>query len=445
MKTIPLSDVVVGDRQRKEFKQPAIDQLKRSIMSKGLLHPPVLTTEYHLLAGERRLRAMTQLYEEGLTFTCDGLNVPQGEIPYLFISDLSPADMQEAELEENILREPLSMMEEVEAKAKIHQLRCEQNPKQAVVDTAREISAITGTSESSERHAIAESLIIVQHKDNPRVQRAKTRKEAIKAVLDEQEVRWQAQITKKTLVGEQEHRIIHGDCTLELPRIPSNSVSLILSDPPYGIKADKQGKESNHYYDDSPESSIPICETIIREGFRICKQRAILFMFCDIDHFTYLRGYASQQAWTPFRTPLTWYKGNSGHAPWGRAGFRRTTEIILFAVKGQDELNEFGGDDLLNFSRVSRGERVHAAEKPHELLCHLINLGSLPGELVLDPCAGSGPVISAARKLARRSITIERDETSYSECLARLQAPIPPADAQVDGSKTASEILAELE
>lgn len=445
MKTILLSDILIGDRQRKEFKQPAIDQLKRSIMSKGLLHPPVLTNDFHLLAGERRIRAMTQLYEEGLTFICDGKDVPPNHIPYLLISDLSPADMQEAELEENILREPLSMMEEVEAKAKIHQLRCEQNPKQAVVDTAREISSITGASESAERHAIAESLIIVQHKDNPRVQRAKTRKEAIKAVLDEQEVRWQAQITKKTLTSEQEHRIIHGDCLTELPKLPPNIVSLTVSDPPYGIKADKQGKESNHYYDDSPETALPICEAIIRESFRISKQRAILFMFCDIDHFTHLRQYASQQAWTPFRTPLTWYKGNSGHAPWGRAGFRRTTEIILFAVKGQDELNEFGGDDLLNFSRVSRGERVHAAEKPLDLLSHLISLGSLPGELVLDPCAGSGPIISAARKLARRSITIERDETSYSECLARLQAPIPPQDSSIDEKEATAALLSELD
>ncbi len=92
----------IGERQRKEFKQPEIDQLKRSILSKGLLHPPVVTNENELIAGERRVRAITQLYEEGLHFECDGQPVPFGFIPILHISDLTSADLQEAELEENI-------------------------------------------------------------------------------------------------------------------------------------------------------------------------------------------------------------------------------------------------------------------------------------------------------------------------------------------------------
>ncbi len=418
----------IGERQRKEFKQPEIDQLKRSILSKGLLHPPVVTNENELIAGERRVRAITQLYEEGLHFECDGQPVPFGFIPILHISDLTSADLQEAELEENILRVPLSMLEEVEAKAKIHQLRCEQNPKQTVMDTAREIIKAKGQEQTlqaakNEQKILAESLIIMQHRDDPRVQRAKTRPEAFREILAKREVQFQAQLSKHEKNINHSHQLIHGDCLTELPKLGSSQAAAIICDPPYGIKADKQGKESKHYYDDSPETALKIYETIIREGFRICRSRAVMFLFCDQEHFLTLREYARQQAWTVWPKMLIWDKrGGQGHAPWGKAGFRRTYETILFAVKGQDNLTRFGGDDILSARGISRDERVHAAEKPVGFLSHLVDLACLPGELILDPCCGSGPIISAAKKRSCRTICIERDETSYAEALSRLSA-----------------------
>lgn len=446
VKCINFEQITIEDRQRKTFKQPELDLLKRSIALKGLFHPIVLTADHRLVAGERRLRAMQQLNEEGLIFNCNGEEVPPFTAPFVYVSDLSVADLMEAELEENVLRVPLAMLEEVAAKAKIHQLRCEQNPKQTVADTAREIATIRNSNPESERKFLAESLIIVQHQDDPRVLRAKSRAEAFKAVLDKREKIWQGQLSKVERGTDHSHRIIHGDCLVELPNLPDKTVSTIIADPPYGIKADKQGKESNHYYDDSPEYALKICEAIIREGFRVCKTRAILFMFCDIDHFIHLRTYCTQQCWVPWRTPLTWFKGNSGHAPWGRAGFRRTTEVCLFAVKGQAELVHFGENDLLNFPRVSKNERVHAAEKPIPLLSSLIRLSTLPGEIVLDPCAGSGPIISAARRNSCRTICIERDETSYAECLARLSSPIPEESTSADEAETdAEDLLSELD
>lgn len=438
MHLISPESITVLERQRKTFEQPEIDQLKRSIMSKGLMHPIVLTSAHQLVAGERRLRAMLQLYEEGLTFNCNGDAVGADLIPFTFVNDLTPADLEEAELEENILRVPLSMLEEVQAKAKIHQLRCEQNPKQRIMDTAREIAAITGSAAKNENVALVQSLTIAQHLDDPRVQRAASRSEAYRAILDKRETLFRAQLAKAGATLNLEHKIIHGDCLVELPKLPSNSVATIFCDPPYGIKADKQGKESNHYYDDSPDNALKICEAIIREGFRITKSRAVLFMFCDIDHFLTLRTYAAQQAWTPFRTPLIWSKGRQGHAPWGRAGARRTYEVCLFAVKGQAELVKMLESDVLPFDNVSRTQRVHAAEKPYELYAYLLAHSTLPGETVLDPCAGSGPIIPAASKCSLRSICIERDETSYAECLARLSGgiPNPSEDAAPDAEKS---------
>jgi DNA modification methylase/ParB-like chromosome segregation protein Spo0J len=430
------STILVGERQRKEIGQKALDELKRSIVSKGLLHPPVLTSELELVAGERRLRAMQQLHEEGIPFWCDQQQVPANNIPYLLIEDLTSADLAEAELEENILRAPLTMLEEVQAKALIHELRKQQNPSQTIEATAAEISLVTGISQSGASRDLRKSLLIANNLSNPKVQRAKSKDEAYRALLDEAETVFQANLQKSVVKADLNHQLIHGDCLKELPKLANNLVSTIISDPPYGIKADKQGKESNHYYDDDPATALPICEAIIREGFRISRSRAILFMFCDVDHFIHLRTYAAQHAWTPWPKPLIWHKGDNGHAPWGRAGFRRTYEMLLFAVKGQAELRTFGGKDVFDFPSVSRGDRLHAAEKPHDLLSHLISISTLPGELVLDPCAGSGSIIPAAVERNVRTICIERDHASYALAVGRLAGRNPSRDLSAPGEQS---------
>lgn len=438
MNSIATAAIVIGERQRQKIGQTDLDKLKRSIVSKGLLHPIVINSKSELVAGERRLTAIKQLHEEGLDFCCDGLPVQAGFIPYTNILDLSPDDFLEAEVEENIFRVALSWQEEVSAIAMIHELRKRENPKQTATATAIELAGLRGTASKTEMMNVSRAMILKEHAANPRVARAKTASEAFKAVLDEQEKRFQANLVVQEQTSERTHTIIHGDCREEMLKLQTGSIATILADPPYGISADKQGKESNHYYDDSPEHALEICEFIIREGFRVCKPRAVLFMFCDIEHFLHLREYAKQQAWSTYRTPIIWSKADAanGSAPWGKAGFTRSYEVMLFAVKGQAELRIPGGKDVLYFDRVSRGARVHAAEKPFALLYKLVSISTMAGETILDPCAGSGSIIPAATKHLCRVIAIERDDSSYAECLSRLAGG---GDGEGDGESLGDE------
>lgn len=422
LRVIPTSSILLNERQRKEIKPDHIHRLKLSILTKGLLHPIVLcaiSDSPTLVAGECRLRAITELHEDGLQPTHQGLPIPRDTIPYVTVSELSEADIAEAELEENLLRAPLTWQEEVRAKALIHRLRVSENPTQTRRETANEIASIKGTHPETERNVLHRVLLVNDHLDKPAVATAANLSAAHRIVVDEAERSFKAGLVRQKIITSS-HQILLGDCREILPHLTSGEIDAIICDPPYGMNAHKMKKDELHLYDDRPEYALEIAEFILREGFRLLRPRGTLFLFCDIDHYVHLREVAKQHCYSTWRTPLIWRKGDDGHAPWGRSGFIRTYEMILFAVKGQKELNLPGGPDVLDFSRTGRARRVHAAEKPVMLLEKLLSLSTLQGDRVLDPCCGSGPILDAATNLRLQAIAIEKDPDYHREALARI-------------------------
>jgi DNA modification methylase len=211
----------------------------------------------------------------------------------------------------------------------------------------------------------------------------------------------------------------------------ANTFDLIIADPPYGIAASGAGFRArsvhHHNYIDTPDSAKLIAQTILSEGFRVTKSRANIFIFCDIDLFPWLKTAASNMGWEPFRRPLIWMKSESeGLAPWGGQGPRITTEFIFYATKGQRGLNA-SPVDVFDDRRVSRTERIHAAEKPVSLFERLINCSCLPGDSVLDPCCGSGASLVACKHLQRRALGIEIDEDYYNAALTNVFGSKPSA------------------
>jgi DNA methylase len=72
-------------------------------------------------------------------------------------------------------------------------------------------------------------------------------------------------------------------------------------------------------------------------------------------------------------------------------------------------------------SNTPDGSSGHPAPMPVEVARRCIRLSTWPGEVVLDPFAGSGSTLLAARQLGRRAVGIERSER-YCELVARRLA-----------------------
>ena len=77
--------------------------------------------------------------------------------------------------------------------------------------------------------------------------------------------------------------------------------------------------------------------------------------------------------------------------------------------------------DVWSFATVPPYAGKHPCEKPLSMLTHMIEATSRPGDLILDPFAGSGSTLRAAKDMGRRSIGIESDER-YCDWIANRLA-----------------------
>lgn len=76
--------------------------------------------------------------------------------------------------------------------------------------------------------------------------------------------------------------------------------------------------------------------------------------------------------------------------------------------------------DVWAFPGVKPYPGKHPCEKPQTMLTHMIETSSRPGWTILDPFAGSGSTLLAARNSGRKAIGIEKDEAWCEKIAQRL-------------------------
>lgn len=423
----PLADIIVPEeRQRRIFDDASLQELADSIADKGLMHPIVVRNDScTLVAGERRLRALRILSERGTPYRCNGEAVFSGGVVCVRLSDLSEFQVREAEFEENVLRRDLAWQELNYAIAGLHRLREEQaaseNRTQTVQDTANEI---LGRDATGVQHTkITKALQIADNLHDPEIANAKTEKEALKILERRANEEHRANLAREFGERSSKHEIRQGSAFEFLPGVPDSSINIILTDPPYGIGADDFGDQADarHDYEDTVDYAFKCYSLVFTEANRICKDSAQILLFCDIRVFPTLYDLALQvleEAWSTWETPLIWDKGN-GMLPVPDRGPRRNYEAILYAYSGNRKWNTTGSSDIISIPGLSRPE--FGAQKPTELYSDLLFRVSQPGDIVLDPFAGTCPIIPAAAEYQCQGIALEINEAKINFALTEYK------------------------
>lgn len=425
--------VIVKDRQRQTFAHQPLEDLERSIDANGLIHPPAVhirNGQVHLAAGERRLRACSNLIALGKPIRVGAEFAPAGTVPVLDLGSLSDTVAFEIELDENIRRENLTWQERAAAEAKLLELRGAQNaaaglPKPTLTAIASEIiqrqTNSKAPAEGTQITAVANRIRLAEHLHDPEVAKAKTEAEALKVVRKKVEaarVQTLAAAFDATTAGDNPHTLLIGDFRHQISNVATESVDVLLTDPPYGIDADSFGEQSGtgHSYEDSVEYFEELITVLSEESFRVCKPEAHAYVFCDPRRFSDIQTHFELAGWKVWPIPLIWAKGNGmlprpDHAP------RRTYEAILFASKG-DRIVRCVKGDVISVPGVR--DLKHGAQKPVDLYADLLSRSTVPGNVVLDAFAGSGTIFPAANRMKVRAIGIELSEAYANLCRLRM-------------------------
>ncbi len=204
--------------------------------------------------------------------------------------------------------------------------------------------------------------------------------------------------------------IVHGDCLHVMPRISAGSVDFILTDPPYITRyQDRAGRSIKN--DDNAVWLKPA----FAEMYRVLARNSFCISFYgwpQADRFMNAFRAAGFRIVGHLVFPKR-YTSASRH-------LRYQHECAYLLAKGYPNEPEYPIGDVIDF--VYSGNRLHPTEKPISALLPLVETFSTYDGLVLDPFAGSGSTLHAAKSLGRRYLGIELDAKYHALAVDRLCA-----------------------
>lgn len=434
MLKLPSTSILIApNRQRREFDDAKIQELVSSFKKPaGLMHAIVVRAleggAYQLVAGERRLRAIEILRFTGGTLRYGGEDFAGDLVPAVPLGELDELAAEDAELDENIRRVDLTWQERSEATLRLASLRGRQAaaagaPAPTVATLSEEIR---GSAEGVHHENTRRELIVARHMDNPAVAKAKSVDEAFKVLKREEEV--QRGVKLAAAVGRtftaDIHEAFHGESLAWMQAYSGPLFDVILTDPPYGMGADQFGDSGGraagaHDYEDTYEKWKALMPRFAKESYKVAKPQSHLYAFCDFDRFHELKGFLEECGWNCFRTPLVWVNPLKTRTPWVDFGPQRKYELFIYAHKGRRPVTKIFPDVV---SYPSDDNLGHSAQKPVALFVDILKRSVAPGNLVLDPFAGTGTIFPAAHELKCKAVGIEELAHHYAKCTERLTA-----------------------
>jgi DNA modification methylase len=280
-------------------------------------------------------------------------------------------------------------------------------------------------------------------------------------------------------------KIHQGDCIDLMGQIEAGTIDLVFADPPFNI-----GYEYDAYHDkQDPDEYIAWSRAWIAEVHRVLKPGGTFWLAIGDDYAAELKVAAEHQIGFATRSWVVWYytfgvnctrKFSRSHAhllhfvkdennftfnaedPQVRVPSARALVYAdkranpagrlpddTWILRPQDLQEGFQpADDTWYSARVAgtfkERQGFHGCQMPEQLLARIIRVSSNPGDIVLDPFAGSGTTLAVAKKLGRQWLGCELSEEYVRASTERLKAvqegaPVDgPADPIASAPSTAN-------
>lgn len=413
---IAVADIAVINRQRTEMDKKELNELVESLKISGQLQAIVVRKPfeselaevegkpYVLMVGGRRLAAHMILGWEHI----------RAEL----FEEMSPLDAEVAELEENLRRSALTWQDELAARARMHALREVQNPFQTVTQTAAELNLnVSQVSRDLQLMALI--------KQDPTLLQATTKASAVRQAKFKENTAKKLAAVETAQVDDLKEKLVTADWLEYAKTFADKSVPLVLCDLPYAIdQFEVQAGGENHIskFDDHKDTVLPDIERLVPELVRIVKPDGWICLFMSYEFHGWLMEKFRAQGLSPELPPWIWNRGGSagswGHFPELHAGNR--FEMIVVVNGGSAKLLKKPVENVLSYQALHSSEKFHNHQKPHDLLLELISRFTVPGELVVDFCFGSGSTLAAAAASGRDFRGCEKNPALLDGAIANV-------------------------
>jgi len=231
---------------------------------------------------------------------------------------------------------------------------------------------------------------------------------------------------------------VQGDCRRVLADLPDRCADLIFADPPYFLQLQNELRRPNNTVVDAVDDAWDqfanyaeydaFLRSWLGECQRVLKDTGTLWVIGTY-HNIFRLGAVMQDLGYWILNSVVWEKANP--TPQFRGvRFCNAHEEMIWATKGEKyargytfnyhELKEAnGGKQMRSVWRFpicngdarqkgGDGKKLHSTQKPLPLLERIVAACTRPGDLVLDPFAGTGTTGEAALRLGRRYFLIEQ-------------------------------------
>lgn len=244
--------------------------------------------------------------------------------------------------------------------------------------------------------------------------------------------------------------LIEGDCRKVLSGLKAGSAKLVITSPPYNIGKEYEKHQTIDAWTADQKHIIELAARALKDGGSICWQVGNYVKNGEILPLDSIIIALFRDAGLKIRSRIVWTFGHGLHCTKRLSGRHET---VVWATKGDDytfnldpiripqkhpqkkhykgpkkgqlsghPLGKNPGDvwEITNVKHNHREKTAHPCQFPEELVRRFMLALSNPGDLVIDPYAGSGTTGVVAKNLKRKAILIERDSNYVSIARARM-------------------------
>ena len=223
---------------------------------------------------------------------------------------------------------------------------------------------------------------------------------------------------------------------------------LVIADIPYNIGVDAYASNPMWYKDGDNKNGesklakqsffhtdgtfniaeyMHFCNRLLKKEPREKGQAPAMIVFCAFEQMQNVIDYGKRYGFF-HNYPLFFVKNYSAQVLKANMKIVGDTEVAVVLYRNKLPKFRNKGHMVFNWFEWRRDSsrdypKIHPTQKPVGLLKQLIEIFTDSGDIVIDPCAGSGSTLRAAYELGRDSYGFEVDQNFYQKAVKEMIKP----------------------